>query len=228
MPATSHSLKIHIVIADDHALFRASIRTILAEQPDLSVVGEAGDGTGLCELIRDTKADVLLLDLDMPRVDGHEVLRHLKNSRSEVNTLVVTASENHLELSLALELGAQGVVLKKAGSSTLLEAIRRVERGESWVDPQFRDIVPELKREPVRRRHRAHERPEDDGPQWSSLTPRERQIASLVAQGHRYKEIAIRLGISAQTVRNHLRNIFDKLRINDRVQLALFTLRRND
>ena len=74
----------------------------------------------------------------------------------------------------------------------------------------------------------AHERPEDDGPQWSSLTPRERQIASLVAQGHRYKEIAKRLGISAQTVRNHLRNIFDKLRINDRVQLAIFVLQRHN
>jgi len=99
-------------------------------------------------------------------------------------------------------------------------------QGESWVDPQFRDLVPELKPEPVRRRHRAYESPDDDIPQWSSLTPRERQIASLVAQGHRYKEIAKTLQISAQTVRNHLRNIFEKLQINDRVQLALFTLQR--
>ena len=228
MSATSQSHKIQVVIADDHALFRASIRTILAEQPDLSVVGEAEDGTGLCQLIRDTKADVLLLDLDMPRIDGHEVLRHLKNSRSKVNTLVLTASENRLDLSLALELGAKGVVPKRAGSSTLLEAIRRVEQGKSWVDPQFRDLVPEPKHEPVRRRYRQYERPEDNGPQWSSLTPRERQIASLVAQGNRYKKIAKRLQISDQTVRNHLRNIFEKLQINDRVQLALFTLQRNN
>ena len=228
MPAASQTHKIQIVIADDHALFRASVRTILAEQPDLSVVAEADDGTGLFELIRDTKADVLLLDLDMPRVDGHEVLRHLKNARSKVNTLVVTASDNRLELSLALELGAKGVVLKRASSSTLVEAIRVAGQGESWVDPQFRDIVPEPPNEPVRRRHRAYRRPQDDVPQWSSLTPRERQIASLVAQGNRYKVIAKRLQISDQTVRNHLRNIFDKLRINDRVQLALFALQRNN
>ena len=224
MPAASQSHKIQIVIADDHALFRASVRTILAEQPDLSVVGEADDGAGLCELIRDTKADVLLLDLDMPRIDGHEVLR----PRSTVNTLVLTASDNRLELSLALELGAKGVVLKRASSSTLVEAIRRVEQGASWVDPQFRDVVPEPPKEPVRRRYRAYERPEDDVPQWSSLTPRERQIASLVAQGNRYKEIAKRLQISDQTVRNHLRNIFDKLQINDRVHLAIFALQRNN
>ncbi len=228
MPALSQSHKIQVVIADDHALFRASVRTILAEQPDLWVVGEADDGTGLFELIRDTKADVLLLDLDMPRIDGHEVLRHLQNARSKVKTLVLTASDNRLELSLALELGAKGVVPKRASSSSLVEAIRRVEQGESWVDPRFRDVVPELAKEPVRRRHRAHEKPEDDVPQWSSLTPRERQIASLVAKGHRYKEIAKRLQISAQTVRNHLRNIFDKLRINDRVQLAIYTLQRNN
>lgn len=228
MPAASQTHKIQIVIADDHALFRASVRTILAAQPDLSVVGEAADGTGLFELIRDTKADVLLLDLDMPRIDGHEVLRHLKNARSKVNTLVVTASDDRLELLLALELGAKGVVPKRASSSTLVEAIRVVEQGKSWVDPQFRDIVPEPPNEPVRRRHWAYRRPEDDVPQWSSLTPRERQIASLVAQGNRYKEIAKRLQISDQTVRNHLRNIFDKLQINDRVQLAIFALQRNN
>lgn len=228
MPAASQSHKIQIVIADDHALFRASVRTILAEQPDLSVVGEADDGTGLFELIRDTKADVLLLDLDMPRIDGHEVLRHLKNARCTVNTLVLTASDNRLELSLALELGAKGVVLKRASSSTLVEAIRRVEQGASWVDPRFRDVVPEPPKEPARRRYRTYERPQDDAPQWSSLTPRERQIASLVAQGNRYKEIAKRLRISDQTVRNHLRNIFDKLRINDRIHLAIFVLQRNN
>lgn len=228
MPAASQSHKIQVVIADDHALFRASVKTILAEQPDLSVVGEAEDGTGLFELIRDTKADVLLLDLDMPRMDGHEVLRHLKSARCKVNTLVLTASDNRLELSLALELGAKGVVPKRASSSTLVKAIRRVEQGESWVDPQFRDVVPEPAKEPVQRRYRAHERPGDDVPQWSWLTPRERQIASLVAQGNRYKEIAKRLQISDQTVRNHMRNIFDKLRLNDRVQLALFALQRNN
>ncbi len=228
MPAASQSHKIQIVIADDHALFRASVRTILSGQPDFSVVGEAADGTGLFELVRDKKADVLLLDLDMPLVDGHEVLRNLKNARSKVNTLVLTASDNRLELSLALELGAKGVVLKRASSRTLVEAIRRVEQGASWVDPQFRDVVPEPPKEPVRQRYRAYERPEDDVPQWSSLTPRERQIASLVAQGHRYKEIAKRLQISDQTVRNHLRNIFDKLQINDRVQLAIFALRRHN
>jgi DNA-binding NarL/FixJ family response regulator len=133
MPTANQPHKIQVVIADDHALFRASIKTILAEQSDFSIVGETGDGTGLCELIRDTKADVLLLDLEMPCIGGHEVLRHLKSSRSAVNTLVLTASENRLDLSLALELGAKGVVPKRASSRSLVEAIRRVEQGEEHV-----------------------------------------------------------------------------------------------
>ena len=106
MPARHHSRPTHIVIADDHALFRAGVKTILKDEADLEIVGEAGDGSNLCRLVEDKKADVLLLDLAMPHTDGHEVLRQLKTSRSSVNALVLSASDDRVDLSLALDLGA--------------------------------------------------------------------------------------------------------------------------
>ena len=224
MPARHHSRPTHIVIADDHALFRAGVKTILKDEPDLEIVGEADDGSNLCRLVEDKKADVLLLDLAMPHTDGHEVLRQLKISRSSVNALVLSASDDRVDLSLALDLGAKGIVSKRAATKSLLEAIRRVGRGEIWVDPQFVDLG--LKCEPSTRTRRRQSMGPPPKPTvgWECLTPREKQIASRVAQGLRYREIAKRLHISEQTVRNHLRNIFDKLQINDRVRLALFTI----
>lgn len=219
---------IRVVLSDDHALFRATVRTLLETEPDLEVVGETPDGEEVCELADKARADIVLLDLSMPNIDGNEVLRQLRNRRSRAKALVLTASENRLELSLALELGAKGIVPKKAASRALIEAIRTVQDGGIWIDPDFRDqlrAVPKPER-PPHRHSRLHAPREDYSPSWSSLTPRERQIASLVAQGHRYRKIAGRLGISEQTVRNHLRNIFDKLHVNDRVQLALYTLKR--
>ena len=214
----------HIVIADDHAVFRAGVKTILKDEPDLEIVGEADDGSNLCRLIEDKKADVLLLDLAMPNTDGHEVLRQLKNSHSLVNALVLSASEDRVDLSLALDLGAKGIISKRAATKSLLEAIRQVSGGETWVDPQFVGLGS--KREPAVRIRRARGMGPPPMPRvgWDCLTPREKQIASSVAQGLRYRKIAERLHISEQTVRNHLRNIFDKLQINDRVQLAIFTI----
>ncbi len=213
-----------IVIADDHALFRAGVKTLLKDEPDLEIVAEAGDGNKLCDLVENKKADVLLLDLAMPHTDGHEVLRQLKNAHSSVHALVLSASDDRVELSLALDLGAKGIVSKSAATKSLLEAIRRVRGGQTWVDPQFADLSPERRDPPRTRRSQRMGPPSKPIVGWDALTPREKQIASLVAQGLRYRRISTRLHISEQTVRNHLRNIFDKLQINDRVQLALFTI----
>ena len=220
--------RIRLAVVDDHQLLRAGVRTLLEEEPDLEVAAEVAHGNDICELIRRTKVDVLLLDLDMPPPDGHEVLRRMKRSRLGVRTIILTGVDDPLSLALALEFGARGIVPKKSATKQLIQAVRRVHQGGPWLEESLAHLKPHLlQTPPARPRKKAHvPPPAEDVSLWSSLTPRERQITLLVAQGQRYKEIASHLSISGQTVRNHLRSVFDKLQVNDRVQLALYAIRR--
>ena len=220
--------RIRLAVVDDHQLLRAGVRTLLEEEPDLEVAAEVADGNDICELIRRTKVDVLLLDLDMPPPDGHEVLRRMKRARLGVRTIILTGVDDPLSLALALELGARGIVPKKSATKQLIQAVRRVHQGGPWLEESLAHLKPHLlQTPPARPRKKAHvPPPAEDVSLWSSLTPRERQITLLVAQGQRYKQIASHLSISGQTVRNHLRSVFDKLQVNDRVQLALYAIRR--
>ena len=220
--------RIRLAVVDDHQLLRAGVRTLLEEEPDLEVAAEVAHGNDICELIRRTKVDVLLLDLDMPPPDGHEVLRRMKRARLGVRTIILTGVDDPLSLALALELGARGIVPKKSATKQLIQAVRRVHQGGPWLEESLAHLKPHLlQTPPARPRKKAHvPPPAEDVSLWSSLTPRERQITLLVAQGQRYKEIASHLSISGQTVRNHLRSVFDKLQVNDRVQLALYAIRR--
>ena len=221
--------RIRVALVDDHQLLRAGVRTLLEEEPDLEVAADLAHGNGICALIRRAKIDVLLLDLDMPPPDGHEILRQMKTARLAVRTIILTGVDDPLSLALALELGAKGIVLKKSAPKQLIQALRRVYRGDPWLEESLAHLKPHiLPTPPPTRPHQKARapRPVEKVSLWSSLTPRERQISLLVAQGRRYKLIASHLGISGQTVRNHLRNIFDKLQVRDRVQLALYTVRR--
>jgi DNA-binding NarL/FixJ family response regulator len=218
---------IHIVIADDHTIFRQGLRKLLEEQPDLQVVAEFGDGRGICEMVETDQPDLLLLDLTMPEMDGFDVLRQLRVANINVGTIVLTASQDRAELGAALELGAKGIVLKAAATDELLKAIRQVYQGFLWFDGSLRGASPgELGRfaaildEPphpgtARRDH------------WQDLTARELEVAHLVGGGLRYKEIARQLEMSPSTLNNHLRNIFDKLQIRGRVELALLGKRHH-
>ena len=221
--------RIRLTLVDDHQLLRAGVRTLLEEEPDLEVAAEVAHGNDICALIRRIKVDVLLLDLDMPPPDGHEVLRQMKKSRLGVPTIILTGVDDPLSLTLALELGAKGIVPKKSATKQLIQAVRRVHQGGPWLEESLAHLKPHGLQtpQPAPPRQKAHvPLPATEISLWSSLTPRERQIALLVAQGQRYKEIASHLSISDQTVRNHLRNVFDKLQVKDRVQLALYTIRR--
>ena len=220
--------RIRVAVVDDHQLLRAGVRTLLEEEPGLEVVAEVSHGNDICALIRRAEVDILLLDLDMPPPDGHEVLRQIKTARLGVGTIILTGVDDPLPLALALELGAKGIVPKKSATKQLIQAVRSVHQGRSWLDESLAHLKPHiLQTPPARSRKKAHVPvPAEEVSLWSCLTPRERQIASLVAQGQRYKEIASHLSISDQTVRNHLRNVFEKLQVNDRVQLALYTIRR--
>ncbi len=154
----------------------------------------------------------------MPQVGGLEVLRQLQGANSATRILVLTASEDENDLVQAMKLGASGVVLKSTTTDLLIQAIHKVAEGEIWIDAQVTaSLIKRL----------TDTRLLDQNYDEGGLTPREREITALVGQGYKYKEIAEMLSISEQTVKNHLRNIFHKLGVSDRLQLALYAIHHN-
>jgi DNA-binding NarL/FixJ family response regulator len=215
------SQRIRLAIADPHTLFRAGLRKLLAAESDLEVVAEAGDGAEVFGLLDLQRPDVLLLDLLLPGIAGAEILRQLQTTGPGVTrVLVLTASEDENDLVQAMKLGASGVVLKTSATELLLQAIRKVASGEIWLDSRVTARV--IKNLADVRAPNSRSRDDHCG-----LTPREREIAALVGQGYKYREIAEMLSISEQTVKNHLRNMFHKLGVSDRLQLALYAIHHN-
>jgi len=211
---------IHVAIADDHILFRQCLRKLLETETDIEVVAEFSDGQGIRDRIESEPPDLLLLDLGMPNVNGIDVLRQLRAADLHVDTVVLTASQDRLEIALALELGANAVVPKDAATRDLLRVMRQVHRGFPWPDRATQTAAPESA--PFAASSNGlHPRSKAKTERWDRLTPRETEIALLVGQGLRYKEMARQLAMSSSTLHNHLRNIFEKLQINGRVELAL-------
>jgi two-component system nitrate/nitrite response regulator NarL len=209
---------IRILIADDHALFRDGLRKLLQSEPGFEVVGEAPDGEKLVSLTRETSPDVLLLDLNMPRQDGMEVLRELSAAELPVRTLLLTAAIEKNQIVRALQLGAYGVILKESTSQRLFESIRCIMSGQYWVGREsVSDLVRALRSISVP--NGAKERPKDFG-----LTPRELEVVTMVVAGYSNPEIAARCRISEQTVKHHLTNVFNKLGVSNRLELALFAV----
>ena len=206
---------IRVVIADDHAIFREGLRKLLEGAGDIVVIGEAGDGDEAVQLLNKLKPDVLLLDLRMPNKDGLGVLEEMNGQSEQTRVILVTEGENEHDVVRAMRLGARGVVWKQSASALLLKSIRKVYAGEIWLDNRMTaELIDAFKKSSdagVRR-----EKP--------LLSPREREIVQLVAQGFRNREIAEKLFISEQTVKNHLHNIFDKLGVSDRLELALYAI----
>ncbi len=198
-------MTIRLFLADDHALFRQGLRSILKHEPDVEIVGESGSADGLVELIGQTPADVLLLDLQMERSslsDIHALAQHTW-------VLVVTASELIGDALAAMREGARAVVFKRFAVETLVDAIRSVAAGEVWMPA------------PVQGELAARLRASSNSP----LSAREEEVMRYVALGYRNAEVAKRLFISEQTVKSHLNNIFQKLGMQDRVELTVFAIR---
>jgi len=214
MSAAKKTESITVLVADDHAIFRDGLRQLLEAEDDITVVGEARTGAECVALAQRLKPAIVLLDLKMSPVDGLEVLTQLQGAGVESRPIVLTASEDEQDYVEAVRRGARGIVLKAAASDRLLEGIRKVYRGEMWIDQRVAADVMKAMSDPrpVTRAERAQ------------LTAREQEIVSLVAQGFRNKEIADKLSISEQTVKNHLHNIFDKLGVSDRLELALYAI----
>lgn len=222
-PRTSSAAQgpIRIVIADDHPIFRDGLRKLLSLEADFEVVGEARDGAEVLELMREKEPDVLLLDLRMPGMDGLSVLQSLKCSGCRSKIIILTASEDKNEFVQAMKLGCSGIVLKQTATELLYKSIRKVNAGEIWLDSHTTAAVMRQFASPGR--VGAAER---KGRERSPLSQREREIVGLVAQGFKNKEIAEKIFISEQTVKNHLHNIFDKLGVSDRLELALYAIHK--
>ena len=218
----SEQKKIRILVVDDHPIVREGIRKLLALEDDIEVVGEANDGREALELISQLRPDVILLDLKMPDMDGLGVLQALQHVKQTSKIIVLTASEDKNEWVQAMKLGCSGIVVKQTVPELITKSIRKVHEGEIWLDSHTTAAVlrqfasPSEAAPPVG--GKARER--------SPLSTREREIVALVAQGYRNKEMAEKMFISEQTVKNHLHNIFDKLGVSDRLELALYAIHR--
>jgi DNA-binding NarL/FixJ family response regulator len=209
---------IRILIADDHPIFRDGLKRLLELEPSFRVVGEASDGVEAVKLTRQLKPDILLLDLAMPRVPGLEALAELASGQVPVRTILLTAAIERTQIVEALQLGARGIVLKESATELLMKSIRSVMAGQYWVGREsvsdlvatLRELMPRGGEEPPGRRY--------------GLTPRELEVISTIVAGYTNKDIAEKFSISEQTVKHHLTNIFDKLGVSNRLELALFAV----
>ena len=206
---------IRILVADDHAIFRDGLRKLLEAADDVQIVGEASNGNECVKMLAKLKPDILLLDLRMPEKDGLGVLEEVNFDSLPTRVIVLTAAEDDRDVVRAMRLGARGVVLKQSASDLLLKSIRKVSDGEIWLDNRMTaEVIDAFKKSSESGQRR--EKP--------LLSDREKEIVQLVAQGFRNREIGEKLFISEQTVKNHLHNIFDKLGVSDRLELALYAI----
>ena len=207
---------IRVVIADDHPILREGLRRLLEDDGGFEVVGQAADGGEAVRLARELQPDVLLLDLAMPRVSGLEALRELAGTAPSPRVLVLTVAIDDAQLVQALEMGARGVVLKEAATELLFKAIRTVVAGQYWVG---RDTVSDIVRHLCERAEAAARRRLSPA---ERLTPREREIVAAVASGESNRDMAKRLSLAEGTVKHHISNVFDKLGVSNRAELAAY------
>ncbi|HXX18403.1 MAG TPA: response regulator transcription factor [Candidatus Acidoferrum sp.] len=212
---TKSKQAVRILVADDHAIFRDGLRKLLEGADDVQIVGEASNGVECTKMLGKLKPDILLLDLRMPEKDGLGVLEEVNFDSLPTRVIVLTAAEDDRDVVRAMRLGARGVVLKQSASDLLLKSIRKVHEGEIWLDNRMTaEVIDAFKKSSESGQRR--EKP--------LLSDREKEIVQLVAQGFRNREIGEKLFISEQTVKNHLHNIFDKLGVSDRLELALYAI----
>ncbi|MGE5552053.1 MAG: response regulator [Bacteroidota bacterium] len=205
---------IRVLIADDHAIVRKGIRALLATEPGIEVVGEAGDGRQAVVEAERLSPDVVLMDLVMPDTDGIEATRRITMQQPQVRVLVLTSFAADEKVFPAIKAGAQGYLLKDSSPEELVQAIHRVYRGESSLHPVIaRKLLQELSRPP------------EPPSSTEQLTEREMEVLRLVARGLSNREIADRLVISEATARTHVSNLLGKLHLVSRTQAALYALR---
>lgn len=207
---------VKVMLADDHLLMREGIRKLLEFDGKIKVVDEAGDGEECLEKLKYSNSEVLLLDINMPKKNGLEVLKIIRDEKINVKVLMLTVHNEIEYLLKAVDIGVDGYILKDSESVELKRAINIVMRGENYIQPK---LIPLLNNRLVAR--------DIDKDKVDSLTSREKEVLIQVANGMFNKEIAILLNISERTVKNHISNIFKKIDVSDRTQAAVFAI-KND
>ena len=206
---------IKILIADDHAIFRDGLRKLLDSEEEITIIGEARNGSECIKMLGKLKPDILLLDLRMPDKNGLAVLEEVNFNTLPTRVILLTASGDDREVVRAMRLGARGVVLKESAIDLLVKSIHCVHAGEIWLDSRMTaGVINAFSASP--KSGTRSEKP--------LLSDREMEVVQLVAQGVHGKEIGEKLFISKQTVKNHMHNIFDKLGVSDRLELALYAI----
>lgn len=208
--------KIKVMIADDHSMVREGIMNLLELDDNLDVVGFAKDGADCIKKIPELNPDVLLLDINMPNMNGIEVLQELRERRSKVKVIMLTIHNEGEYILKAVDIGCAGYVLKDSDSNMLKKAIYTVYSGESFIQP---DLIPVLNARLIKK--------EQEDEQLEKLTKREIEVLILLSEGLFNKEIAYKLDISERTVKNHISNIFKKINVSDRTQAAVFAIKNN-
>lgn len=205
-----------VMITDDHAMMREGIRHLLEFDGSVKVIAEAKDGNECLEILNSLKAlpEILLLDINMPGKNGIDVLQEIRNRKINIKVLMLTVHNEVEYLIKAIDIGADGYLLKDSGSEELRRAMNAVMNGESYIQPS---LIPALNARLIKR--------DTDKEKIDSLTKRELEVLILIANGMFNKEIATRLNISERTVKNHISNIFKKIEVADRTQAAVFAIR---
>ena len=209
-------MSIKVMLADDHILMREGIRQLLEFDGSIEVIAEPNDGDECIEVLQEMKPQILLLDINMPKKNGIEVLEEIKKRNIDVKVLILTVHNEIEYLMKAIEIGVDGYILKDSESSELKKAINLIIGGESYIQPK---LIPALNKRLVTR--------DIDKDKINSLTDRELEVLIQVANGMFNKEIATTLNISERTVKNHVSNIFKKIGVSDRTQAAVFAI-KND
>lgn len=209
-------MSIKVMLVDDHALIREGIKQLLEFDGGVEVIEQASDGFECLEKLKTVSPDILLLDINMPKMNGIEVLEELKAKKNPVKVLILTVHNEVEYLVKAVDIGANGYILKDSGSEELKQAIMEIINNDSYIQPS---LIPALNSRLINR--------DMDKEKLKSLTKREVEILAQVASGMFNKEIANNLGISERTVKNHISNIFKKIDVSDRTQAAVFAIRNN-
>jgi DNA-binding NarL/FixJ family response regulator len=212
--------KIRVVIADDHGLFREMLRLTLRRDGSVKIVGEAANGRQTIDIISDLKPDIVLLDSTMPEMGGIEVLPVIREKNLKTKALMLTANKNETVIFKALKGGAKGYLSKDVSISDLIKAIQAVHKGELWVERKLMARFFDKEATASPKEERRAERPK------MVLTPREKEILSILTTGCTNKEIAQALFISEKTVKSHLNSIFRKLNVTRRLQAILQAINR--
>ena len=210
------TLKIKVILADDHVMIREGIKQLLEFDQKIEVVAQANDGVECLEQLSHANADVLLLDINMPRKNGLDTLTEIRKNKIKIKVLMLTVHEEVEYLVKATEIGVDGYILKDSGSAELKKAIYAILEGESYIQPK---LIPELNSYLIHK--------DDDKIKLDSLTKREVEVLIEVAKGNFNKDIAMHLNISERTVKNHMVSIFKKIEVADRTQAAVFAIKNN-